>query len=145
MHITLFVKYATFSILHSGMAVVERWKMASNCGYIINCRVSYIRDINVALLCVQENAADRPNMSDVVAMLSSKSMTLPEPKHPAYFYIRVTEDETSIVTDLPSRVNDITTTLYMADSFLIFFVKVSVFAVYADEFFYLLKSKIVSY
>lgn len=77
----------------------------------VDCHtLEIMRCINIALLCVQENAADRPNMSDVVAMLSSEGMILPEPKHPAYFHTRVTEDDTSIVTDLPSDVNDITMT-----------------------------------
>lgn len=67
-----------------------------------------MRCVNMALLCVQENAADRPTMSDVVAMLSSESMTLPEPKHPAYFHItRVTKEGASTVTE-PSSVNDVT-------------------------------------
>jgi hypothetical protein len=47
------------------------------------------RCFNIALLCVQENAVDRPTMSEVVTMLSSESMALPEPKHPAYFHVRV--------------------------------------------------------
>jgi len=51
------------------------------------------RCINIALLSVQENAADRPTMSDVVAMLSSTSMVLPEPKHPAYFHVRMAKEE----------------------------------------------------
>jgi hypothetical protein len=45
-----------------------------------------IRCINIAMLCVQENAADRPTMSHVVYMLSSDIMPLHEPKHPAYLY-----------------------------------------------------------
>ncbi|XBI06903.1 hypothetical protein VPH35_134873 [Triticum aestivum] len=44
-----------------------------------------MRCINIALLCVQENAVDRPSTTSVVAMLSSETMALPEPKHPAYF------------------------------------------------------------
>ncbi|XBI75574.1 hypothetical protein VPH35_068937 [Triticum aestivum] len=60
-----------------------------------------MRCINIALLCVQENAADRPSTTSLVAMLSSESMTLPEPKHPAYFHIRVTEEE-------PPSANDVT-------------------------------------
>jgi hypothetical protein len=32
-------------------------------------------------------------MSDVVAMLSSKSVSLPEPKHPGYFHVRVAKEE----------------------------------------------------
>ncbi|CAL5010839.1 unnamed protein product [Urochloa decumbens] len=68
--------------------------------------VQMIRCINIALLCVQENAADRPNMSEVVAMLSSESITLPEPKQPAFFHMRVTTEETSTV--VVSSVNSIT-------------------------------------
>nr|XP_048323323.1 receptor-like serine/threonine-protein kinase SD1-8 [Ziziphus jujuba var. spinosa] len=40
--------------------------------------------IQVGLLCVQENAEDRPNMWDVLLMLSSERASLPEPKQPAY-------------------------------------------------------------
>jgi len=54
-----------------------------------------MRCINIALLCVQENAVDRPTMTDVVAMLSSASMVLPEPNHPAYFHVRVAREEAS--------------------------------------------------
>ncbi|KAG2584307.1 LRR receptor kinase SERK2-like isoform X3 [Panicum virgatum] len=57
------------------------------------CTSEMMRCINIALLCVQENATDRPSMSDVVAMLSSKSVTLPEPKHPGYFHARVAKEE----------------------------------------------------
>nr|TKW01523.1 hypothetical protein SEVIR_8G186600v2 [Setaria viridis] len=48
-----------------------------------------LKCINIGLLCAQENAADRPTMSHVVAMLTSKVITLPEPKHPAHFHIRL--------------------------------------------------------
>ncbi|XP_039822073.1 G-type lectin S-receptor-like serine/threonine-protein kinase At1g11410 [Panicum virgatum] len=65
-----------------------------------------MRCINIALLCVQENAVDRPTMSEVAAMLCSDSITLPEPKHPAYFHVRVgAEEEASAET---SGVNDVT-------------------------------------
>ncbi|KAI5004350.1 hypothetical protein ZWY2020_031593 [Hordeum vulgare] len=43
-----------------------------------------MRCINIALLCVQENAADRPTMGDIVSMLRSDTMILAKPKHPAY-------------------------------------------------------------
>ncbi|TVU20889.1 hypothetical protein EJB05_30490, partial [Eragrostis curvula] len=46
------------------------------------------RYINIALLCVQENADDRPTMSDVVAALNSESVVVAEPKHPAYFNLK---------------------------------------------------------
>ncbi|KAJ3705346.1 hypothetical protein LUZ61_009051 [Rhynchospora tenuis] len=45
--------------------------------------------IAVALLCVQENLADRPTMSDVITFLTTASIVLPEPKQPAYFNVRV--------------------------------------------------------
>ncbi|CAN6372757.1 unnamed protein product [Urochloa humidicola] len=61
--------------------------------------VEMIRCINIALLCVQENAGDRPTMSDVIGMLNSESMALPEPKHPAYFHTRVAQEDVSAVLD----------------------------------------------
>ena len=45
--------------------------------------------VQVALLCVQDSADDRPSMSDVVAMLSGEGLTLPEPRQPAYFNVRL--------------------------------------------------------
>ncbi|VVA32723.1 PREDICTED: G-type lectin S-receptor [Prunus dulcis] len=44
-----------------------------------------LRCIHVSLLCVQDHAADRPTMPDVVSMLSNESIPLPPPKPPAYF------------------------------------------------------------
>ncbi|CAN6684251.1 unnamed protein product [Malus baccata var. baccata] len=44
-----------------------------------------LRCIHVSLLCVEENAADRPTMSDVISMLTNESMELPKPKKPAYY------------------------------------------------------------
>ncbi|CAB4288485.1 unnamed protein product [Prunus armeniaca] len=40
--------------------------------------------IQVGLLCVQEYAVDRPTMSEVISMLTSDIMFLPDPKQPAY-------------------------------------------------------------
>ncbi|AQK80287.1 Putative DUF26-domain receptor-like protein kinase family protein [Zea mays] len=42
-----------------------------------------------------ENAADRPTMLDVVAMLSTKTKVLDKPNHPAYFNVRVGNEEAS--------------------------------------------------
>lgn len=42
------------------------------------------RCINIALLCVQENVADRPTMASVAVMLSSPTITLQEPSEPAF-------------------------------------------------------------
>jgi len=41
------------------------------------------RCIQIGLLCVQEDARDRPTMSDVVVMLASDTVAIPKPKHPA--------------------------------------------------------------
>ncbi|KAL6654295.1 hypothetical protein ACP70R_007760 [Stipagrostis hirtigluma subsp. patula] len=65
------------------------------------------RCIHIALLCVQENVANRPTMSDVVNMLGSKNMALLEPTHPAYFHVRVTTEGASAI-DGPSSLNDVT-------------------------------------
>lgn len=46
------------------------------------------RYINVALLCVHENATDRPTMSEVVSMLTNEHLVLPSPKQPAFSYVR---------------------------------------------------------
>lgn len=47
-----------------------------------------IRCIHVGLLCVEEDAADRPTMSEVISMLTNESMSLPIPKRPAFFTSR---------------------------------------------------------
>jgi hypothetical protein len=69
-----------------------------------------MRYINIALLCVQENAADRPTMGDVISMLSSDTMILAEPMQPAYFNVRVGNEESSTATDTCS-INDMTITV----------------------------------
>uniref|UniRef100_A0ACD5VMS0 Uncharacterized protein n=1 Tax=Avena sativa TaxID=4498 RepID=A0ACD5VMS0_AVESA len=66
-----------------------------------------MRCINIALLCVQENAVDRPAMGDVVSMLSSDTMILDEPKQPAYINVRV-GNEDSLTAPESSSINDTT-------------------------------------
>ena len=44
-----------------------------------------LRCLNIGLLCVQENVADRPTMASVVLMFTSLSLTLPAPSKPAFF------------------------------------------------------------
>ncbi|XP_073043047.1 cysteine-rich receptor-like protein kinase 29 isoform X2 [Primulina eburnea] len=44
-----------------------------------------LRCFHISLLCVQENAGDRPTMANVALMLSSFSLTLPLPSEPAFF------------------------------------------------------------
>lgn len=48
------------------------------------------RYVNIALLCVQERADERPTMSDVDSMLKNEAATLPPPKQPAYSHVRST-------------------------------------------------------
>jgi len=44
----------------------------------------YLKCLHIGLLCVQEDAADRPTMSSVVHMLASDTVTLPSPTRPAF-------------------------------------------------------------
>ncbi|KAF6154328.1 hypothetical protein GIB67_026784 [Kingdonia uniflora] len=44
-----------------------------------------LRCIHVGLLCVQQCPEDRPNMSHVILMLSSETVTLPRPKQPGFY------------------------------------------------------------
>ncbi|WCJ20316.1 cysteine-rich RLK (RECEPTOR-like protein kinase) 25 [Euphorbia peplus] len=47
-------------------------------------RNEVLRCIQIGLLCVQEDPADRPTMATVVLMLNSYSVTLPMPQQPAF-------------------------------------------------------------
>ena len=38
--------------------------------------------MHIGLLCVQQDPDDRPTMSDVVVLLGSESMALPQPRQP---------------------------------------------------------------
>ncbi|KAL6871520.1 hypothetical protein ACP4OV_014349 [Aristida adscensionis] len=58
---------------------------------------SIMRCVKVALLCVQDNAMDRPTMADVTAMLAAgaagdagSASALPDPRRPPHFSLRVT-------------------------------------------------------
>ena len=56
-----------------------------------------VKCIHIGLLCVEENPQDRPTMSTVIVMLGSESITLPEPKHPAFSVAKFTPmDEISV-------------------------------------------------
>ncbi|KAL4573047.1 hypothetical protein LXL04_019840 [Taraxacum kok-saghyz] len=54
-----------------------------------------LKCIIIALLCVQEDPDDRPNMSNVVTMLTSDIATLPEPKQPAFLVKNLTSSSYS--------------------------------------------------
>ncbi|KAF3773209.1 G-type lectin S-receptor-like serine/threonine-protein kinase [Nymphaea thermarum] len=68
--------------------------------------------INVGLLCVQSDAADRPTMSSIVLMLSSDYAVLPKPKRPAYSYRVKHSDESSsnAETDTKTSTGELTIT-----------------------------------
>nr|TKS16704.1 putative receptor-like protein kinase [Populus alba] len=69
----------------------ENWNSGPNLDKLIDptlragSRNEMLRCIHAGLLCVQENALDRPNMASVVIMLGSYSVTLPVPQKPAFF------------------------------------------------------------
>ena len=66
----------------------------------------------VALLCAQEEPADRPTMSDVVSLLNFQSISLlPDPKQPSELYKRgATGDKLPTYVSQSSRTIDITIT-----------------------------------
>ncbi|KAI3994676.1 hypothetical protein MKX01_002292 [Papaver californicum] len=53
------------------------------------------RCIQVGLLCVQESASDRPNMSTTLSMLTSEIATLPSPRKPAFTERRISSQPDS--------------------------------------------------
>lgn len=75
------------------------------------CEIS--RCIQVGLLCVQEQAEERPNMATVLLMLSSESATLPQPKHPGFCLGRrpAETDSSSSKPDESVTVNQVTVTI----------------------------------
>ena len=67
-----------------------------------------IRCMQIALLCVQESANDRPSMLKASSMLNNETAALIAPKKPAFS--RNTEEEKSQSTEQPEvcSVNDAT-------------------------------------
>ncbi|KAG5516616.1 hypothetical protein RHGRI_037369 [Rhododendron griersonianum] len=73
--------YKVWSLWQEGgaMEIVGSWMTESDSDKEV------LRCIHIALLCVQESANDRPNMSDVAFMLCNET-TLPPPKQPAFIF-----------------------------------------------------------
>ncbi|KAL1201613.1 Cysteine-rich receptor-like protein kinase 34 [Cardamine amara subsp. amara] len=46
------------------------------------------RCIHMALLCVQQDPADRPTLASIILMLTSNTITLPVPQQPGFFFQR---------------------------------------------------------
>ncbi|KAE8647666.1 putative receptor-like protein kinase At4g00960 [Cucumis sativus] len=68
----------------------KNWKAGTSKNVIdsslsVGSNVEMLKCIHIGLLCVQENAADRPTMATIVLMLSSMSLSLPVPSEPAFF------------------------------------------------------------
>ncbi|KAF8414024.1 hypothetical protein HHK36_002023 [Tetracentron sinense] len=70
-----------------------------NRGEVLKC-------IIVGLLCVQEDANDRPTMSKVVFMLGSETATLPTPKQPAFVVKRSLSNTASSSTRPETQSNN---------------------------------------
>ncbi|KAH6790516.1 receptor kinase 3 [Perilla frutescens var. frutescens] len=72
-----------------------------------------MRCIQVGLLCVQEHAQDRPDMSTVVLMLSTDFPSIPQPKHPGYCVgnRHPQNDSSSAKLDETCTVNQLTLTI----------------------------------
>ncbi|KAK6932361.1 Gnk2-homologous domain [Dillenia turbinata] len=70
------------------------------------CAVEFISCMHIGLLCVQEDAFDRPTMSSVVRMLKKEDVILCQPKRPAFCVGRFTDHYETIASI--SSVNDLT-------------------------------------
>lgn len=57
---------------------------------LLGCSGSQVvRCMHIGLLCVQEDPEQRPTMSNVVVLLGSESVDLPQPRQPAFSLGRV--------------------------------------------------------
>ncbi|WJX93073.1 hypothetical protein P8452_74642 [Trifolium repens] len=70
--------------------------------------------IHIGLLCVQQDAADRPTMSTVVLMLGSDTMPLPKPKQPAFSVGRMSEEDPSSNSYKDKSVDEVPITIVSA-------------------------------
>ena len=77
------------------------------------------RCIHIALLCVQEDPTDRPNLSTITLMLTSNTLILPVPQPPGFFLqnrrnqkqgLEELESSQSTIRSYSQSINDITIT-----------------------------------
>ncbi|KAB1206361.1 G-type lectin S-receptor-like serine/threonine-protein kinase RKS1 [Morella rubra] len=73
-----------------------------------------LRCIHIALLCVEEDAGDRPTTMAVLLMLSSEATALPSPKQPAFIFGRPLNESDSVVGQPSYSVNQVTITSFQA-------------------------------
>ena len=74
------------------------------------CLDEFLRCYHIGLLCVQEDAFDRPTMSSVMIMLKSETVNLPQPKQPAFSVGRFANDQ-EIARGSSSSVNGLTASM----------------------------------
>ena len=68
-----------------------------------------LRCIHIGLLCVQEDATNRPSMPTTIMMLSSETMNLPNPNYPAFSVGRmVMEQESTSNNSKNCSINQVT-------------------------------------
>ncbi|XP_023635860.1 putative cysteine-rich receptor-like protein kinase 35 isoform X1 [Capsella rubella] len=67
-----------------------------------------IRCIHIALLCVQEDPADRPTLQEIIVMLTSRTATLHMPRAPGFCLSNRSEQSTSF--SIPGSINDVSIT-----------------------------------
>ncbi|KAK9000856.1 hypothetical protein V6N11_081339 [Hibiscus sabdariffa] len=69
-----------------------------------SCNASeFMRCVHVGMLCVQEDPSERPTMADVVLMLSTQNLSLPNPKQPAYLTRKPLSATTSTFSNAQSN------------------------------------------
>uniref|UniRef100_A0A803LKW4 Protein kinase domain-containing protein n=1 Tax=Chenopodium quinoa TaxID=63459 RepID=A0A803LKW4_CHEQI len=74
-------------------------------------RTDMIRCIHIGLLCVQDSVEDRPTMSSVVLMLSSRSLSLSVPSHPPFVSVTTSEYSKERILGSLSKNEDSVTSL----------------------------------
>ncbi|XP_010237494.1 cysteine-rich receptor-like protein kinase 6 isoform X2 [Brachypodium distachyon] len=86
----------------------KRWNEFSDQSFGDECKPGdMMKYLTLALMCVQVKAIDRPTMSNVVTMLNSDEISIPEPRQPAYSYIRA---DVSVNVNVSCSRNDVTLT-----------------------------------
>ncbi|KAI4323649.1 hypothetical protein L6164_023237 [Bauhinia variegata] len=97
--------YKTWRLWNEGRALVVMDQiLETSCtpNEVVKC-------INIGLLCVQEDAADRPSMPNIALMLSIDKVNLPNPKKPAFSVHReVVQQEQLVETFRHCSANEVT-------------------------------------
>ncbi|XP_010422102.1 PREDICTED: putative cysteine-rich receptor-like protein kinase 35 [Camelina sativa] len=100
-----------------GNLVTHAWRLWRNGSHLelvdpaigesYNC-IEATRCIHMALLCVQEDPADRPTLPGIIMMLTSNTATLLVPRAPGFCLSNRSEQTTSMST--PGSINDVSIT-----------------------------------